>query len=59
MRKIEGEIKKDVTIRMSRKLWVLLFAESNDITIREGRTVSVPEIMRRIIKKHYKKRGEK
>lgn len=59
MKKIEGLYKKDVTIRMDVKLWGRLFMEAHDASKDEVAIVSVPEIIRRILYKHYKKRGEK
>lgn len=55
MRKIEGLYKKDVSVRMDVKLWGRLFMEAQEVSKDEVRIVSVPEIIRKIIKKHYKK----
>lgn len=54
MRKIIKGDFKETTVRMEKWMWDLLFEDANKWTKKEERIVSVPETIRRIIRKHYK-----
>ena len=54
MRKIIKGDFRETTVRMEKELWDYLFIDANTATKDEERIISVPEIIRRILNKHYK-----
>lgn len=55
MKKVVKTPKTAVTVTMTVEMFNNLFFDAVDKCEKEGKLISVPEIIRRIIKKHYKK----
>lgn len=55
MSKIRGKFRKNVNTQMDYNLWDRLFRDVCRATEKEGKSISVAEIVRRILYKHYKK----